>query len=196
MHILHLDSHNFTGKLQHPEADEIHLWTYKTDSPKLLREESHAFLSRLLCAYTGIPETELVFGKGTHGKPYLKTGAESPTLHFNLSHAGTCAVIAFCTASPVGVDVEHTARRISLEKVAEKMFHNGETEVLKRLPEEEKAEWFFRCWTRAEAFLKGIGTGLSTSLGSKEAQKEMSEWTLETFLLTDNYICSIAYRNS
>jgi len=49
-------------------------------------------------------------------------------------------------------------------EVAERFFSNAERAALRRVPEHEKAIAFFRCWTRKEAFVKVIGTGIGFPL--------------------------------
>ena len=92
----------------------------------------------------------------SHGRPAV---AGHP-LHFSLSHGGDLVLVAVAGV-PVGVDVE----AVPDEQVA--------ADLSARLHPEEQREIaaaadlrtaFARMWTRKEAYLKGIGTGLSRSL--------------------------------
>jgi 4'-phosphopantetheinyl transferase len=85
-------------------------------------------------------------------------------LNFNLSHSAGLALYAFARDQEVGVDVERVRFDIEHEQIAERFFSPYERSVLRSLPAEEKAETFFACWTRKEAFIKAHGEGLSLPL--------------------------------
>jgi 4'-phosphopantetheinyl transferase len=91
-----------------------------------------------------------------HGRPAV---AGHP-LHFSLSHGGDLVLVAVA-GTPVGVDVE----AVPDEQVAVDLstrLHPGEQREIAAAPDLRTA--FARMWTRKEAYLKGIGTGLSRSL--------------------------------
>ena len=94
---------------------------------------------------------------GPNGKPLLPGGRE-----FCLSHSGTLAVIALDDA-PVGADVQQ------VRPVPEA--------VLRRVlsPAERETGDFFALWTRKEAVLKCLGTGLDRDLRSLEVLADMTE---------------------
>jgi 4'-phosphopantetheinyl transferase len=117
---------------------------------------ARAALRRILGLATGIRPEEVAIVEGAEGRPELRGLA--PPLHFNLSHSGDVAVIALCREAQVGVDVEHL-RPIEKDLV-ERFFSPAEQAALAALSGEDWLRGFYRCWTRKEAFVKGLGQGL------------------------------------
>lgn len=135
---------------------------------------AHVALRRLLSAYTGIAPRALRLGRdrcpccgGPHGRPVLldrpqDLRADWP--HFSLSHSHQVAVVAFATAT-VGVDVQRvpsaTAVRLCLADL-----HPAEQAELAAVPGRRRPTAFAQLWTRKEAYLKGLGTGLRRDLAA------------------------------
>jgi 4'-phosphopantetheinyl transferase len=64
---------------------------------------------------------------------------------------------------PIGVDTERLPSRETVEDCSQEL-HPAERSELAAAGVEEQNVRFGQIWTRKEAFLKGIGTGLSRSL--------------------------------
>ena len=131
--------------------------------------------SRLLSLGAGLliarffPGREPLIAPG--GKPYIPGGPE-----FSLSHSGTLAVIALADV-PVGAD-------------AEKDRPVGEAVRLRALTGAERADSrdFLYFWTRKEAALKCLGTGVDRSLRSLDVRADSAELDGRTiFLHTARY---------
>lgn len=129
---------------------------------------SHGWLRRVLAAYAGIAAPQLRFIENGFGKPGLCGGA----LHFNLSHAEAWAVVAVSRGFAIGIDIERTGR---FEAGILASFALGEERALARLPKTLRPDALACCWTRKEAYLKAIGTGLSTPLTSFEVAVDPRE---------------------
>jgi 4'-phosphopantetheinyl transferase len=108
------------------------------------------------------PDT-LRFDYSAAGKPELADVAMH-RVYFNVTHSRDEAKIALCEGNPVGIDLEYVRPDFATTEVAERFFSNAERAALRRVPEHEKAIAFFRCWTRKEAFVKVIGTGIGFPL--------------------------------
>lgn len=128
---------------------------------------ARAGLRRVLAGYAGCPAGRIAFAYGPHGKPSLASPAGETPFEFNLSHSGEVALLAVTRAGAVGVDVEavrpmedHGGRLIG------RYFSAREQAEFLALPDGERLAAFFRGWTRKEAFLKAVGTGLATELHS------------------------------
>lgn len=127
---------------------------------------ARAELRRILALYVGCAAQELCFVYGEYGKPALAIGpgAERAPLCFNLSHSGDVALVGVVFERPelqLGVDVEEARSGREFGSIAESFFAPDEVQVFRRLPPSEHSPAFYRAWTRKEAYLKAIGTGLS-----------------------------------
>jgi 4'-phosphopantetheinyl transferase len=123
---------------------------------------AHAALRDILARYLQRPAPGLRFEQNDFGKPAL-TDADD-WLQFNLSHSGDWALIAVATGMPVGVDVERMRADFGGEAIARRFFSPAEVTALMTLPPEQRADAFFLCWTRKEAFIKAVGMGVSFPL--------------------------------
>jgi 4'-phosphopantetheinyl transferase len=123
---------------------------------------ARGFLRLLLGAYLGADPARLPFRYGPRGKPALEGGE----LCFNLSHSGGLALGAFSRRLPLGIDVEQLRPEVASAQIARRFFAPREVAALDQVPPERRAEAFFTCWTRKEAYLKARGEGLGLGLGS------------------------------
>ncbi len=120
---------------------------------------AHAALRAVLGNCLTRDPRDLRFAAGPAGKPHLAEPA-APRLHFNLSHAGDCALIGLNTHAPIGVDLEATTRQVEAADIVERFFAPAEREVWRRIPQPDTQAAFFRAWTRKEAYVKARGDGL------------------------------------
>jgi 4'-phosphopantetheinyl transferase len=132
--------------------------TFKVDPPRRIFIAGRGLLRILLGALTDAAPETLVFGVGPHGKPFLPGGPA-----FNLAHSGRTLLFAACAEGEVGVDVERI-REIDAARLASRYFSANESSALVALPETHRLRGFFACWTRKEAYLKAVGTGIADGL--------------------------------
>lgn len=125
---------------------------------------SRGFLRVLLGRYLHIEPERVRFAYGPFGKPSLLDEHGARRLRFNASHSHELAVYAFVEDCEIGVDVEYVKEDFATEDIARHFFSAYEVETLTGLPEAERAVAFFRCWTRKEAYIKALGSGLSHPL--------------------------------
>ncbi len=64
----------------------------------------------------------------------------------------------------VGVDIETIRATADIDGMAARFMSPAEQRALASLPPWQRLAAFFECWTRKEAYVKGIGTGLSFPL--------------------------------
>lgn len=102
----------------------------------------------------GIPNDEIEFEYGEHGKPFLK---EREDFCFSFSHAGEYVVFV-SSDEPVGTDIENISR--GNEKIARRYFQEDEYRSIYV----EHSRSFAEIWTSKEAYVKYLGTGLSQGL--------------------------------
>ena len=122
---------------------------------------ARAALRLLLALRLDQPARTLQFSYGSHGKPILGI-AEEDNLHFNLAHSGDLAVIATTGLGAVGVDVEVCRPISEFRGLVARFFAPEEQVIFESLDDTTALQAFFLGWTRKEAVLKALGTGLAT----------------------------------
>lgn len=127
---------------------------------------SRGLMRSVLASYLGCLCHDLQFTSNAYGKPILRPNgsAGAPTLQFNLTHSRGAVALAVSGGREVGVDVEERERRVDFLGLAQRYFAAAEARHLEALREEERSEAFFAIWTLKEAYVKGIGRGLTFPL--------------------------------
>lgn len=214
--------------------NEVHLWHCRFDANKAYIEDfkrmlsddevekasrfkfdihreqsiiSRGLLRTLLGRYLQISPNNLRFGYTEFDRPFLK---EKTSLEFNVSHSGNRLVIGFVQNVEIGVDIEKLKSDFDVMAIAQSFFSLDEIETLNDLPDENKVDAFYRCWTRKESFIKAKGSGLSfpltsfsVSLNTDTAKllrtdwdtREKEEWQIFTFTPQESYQGAISVRS-
>ncbi|MEV5613903.1 4'-phosphopantetheinyl transferase superfamily protein [Streptomyces sp. NPDC052225] len=151
-------------ELDAAELRRAELFVRPTDRVQYL--SAHIALRRVLAEATGYPPDRLVLGRETvTARPYRTSRPVllDPPLpvHFSLSHSHGLVLIG-TAASVVGVDVQRTPTTESVQVVGPAL-HRAEWRELRAFPEDRRPDFFAQLWTRKEAYLKGLGTGLARS---------------------------------
>lgn len=149
------------------------------------RESALAFrlLQDMLGSEYGILD-EPRFITGEHGKPRL---AGHPDIHFNLSHcrrAVACAVERL----PVGVDIERTGRYTP--RLAERVLSDDELRAVAAASDPDLL--FTTLWTRKEALMKLLGTGITDDIRRVLHDYERSVNITTVSRPSRGYVCSVA----
>ena len=212
-------------------ADDILIWTATLDrsegeragweailSPDELaranrfhfvKDRNHFIVARgllrsLLGKYLHLEPASLEFAYGPYGKPELSGASAVSGASFNLAHSGGLAAYAISRRRNLGIDVERIQAESAGEDIARRYFSAREAGDLQTLPPEEKVAAFFRCWTRKEAYLKALGTGLQTPLDGFSVSLlpgqpaiflngATQDWHLESFQPAEGYAGAVAY---
>jgi 4'-phosphopantetheinyl transferase len=159
-------------------------------------------LRTLLGAYLGKSPESLKFIYGPQDKPALETQDPSFPVNFNLSHSHGLAVYGFALAREVGVDVELIRPEFTGDDIAERYFSSRELTELRALPQDLRAEGFFNCWTRKEAYVKARGEGLQIPLKDFDVSLtpgkaptlesvDSSRWSLRSFEPAPRYVAAV-----
>lgn len=123
---------------------------------------------------------------GAYGKPALAGGALP---HFSLSHSGDWALIGTSTRQEIGVDIESTRDLDDMSDLARRLFTPSERDDLERLRGCDRERGFFHAWTRKEACVKAVGTGLTSEVSSLDTGLASGLRTL--YLERDGGACQI-----
>lgn len=213
---------------------EVHVWRVSLDQPtsycQQLRETLSAdeqtraerfyfeqdrqrfivgrgLLRAILGRYLNIKPSQIQFCYGTRGKPSL-AATTAETLRFNLSHSQGLALYAVTPEREIGIDIEYIRPLSQVEKLAERIFSEGEKAVFYTLPSHQQQEAFFNGWTRKEAYVKAIGDGLAQPLEQIEVSfkpgepaklrsiagdsQAASQWSLQQLIPEVGYVAALA----
>ena len=159
-----------------PDARQEKIARYRFDSDKLLS------LAAGLLIRSAVGDRPISLNE--HGKPYVE-GFEK---NFSVSHSGMCAAIAV-DDQEVGLDVEQLAGEDRL-KIVNRFYHPEEREYV--MGAEDRLRAFTRIWTRKEAYVKQIGTGIADDLTafstvSGELKERIASFDLDGYALS---VCS------
>jgi phosphopantetheinyl transferase len=125
---------------------------------------SRVLLRVALASATGgkVSPKEWEFGRTALGKPFVERG---PDVHFSITYAGSMIAIGISRHCPIGLDIEPSPPRTSLEGM-QTYLHPKERRSGRLLPRKFKESAFLRFWTLKEAFAKSIGEGLNLDFAS------------------------------
>lgn len=115
---------------------------------------------------------------------------------FNISHSGRIAICASIMNDSVGIDIEEMVE-IKVDEF-KNQFSCNELRVIEQ--SDNPNYDFFKLWTRKEAVVKAIGTGI-TILSEIEVLKDIvcynsQAYRIETLPIDDWYIASLSYTGS
>lgn len=176
------DDPSLTELLSAQEKEKANRFRFEHDVRRY--RASHTALRTLLSRETGMRAQDLQFFEGRFGKPHLN--ANHP-LHFNMSHSGGWALIGICATAPIGVDIEVPRPMDDLDALAERNFSPPEFAAFRAVEPAQQLQRFLQCWTRKEACLKALGSGLSIEPGVFEAG--IGSETLTTTITVDQGLC-------
>lgn len=136
----------------------------KFDKDKILSLFSGLLIRNEIQQKLGISGDKIGFSYNKHGKPFLNN---YPNFHFSVSHSGKCAVI-ISDDCPIGIDIEENSS--AKIEIAKRFFSPNEYKYI--LQSENPDATFYEIWTKKEAYLKMIGTGLATPLSSFDVMSD------------------------
>ncbi len=165
-------------------------------------------LRRLLGKYLDKDPESIKFEYNAYQKPLLQG---NQLLEFNVGHSGGYAVLGFHRDTEIGVDVEYQKPELEPLAIAQNFFSSTEVKRLGKFPESDQITAFYRCWTRKEAIIKALGTGLSFPLDAfavsmendEEAElletlwkvSEKQQWQMRSRRLDDEHLAAVAIRD-
>jgi 4'-phosphopantetheinyl transferase len=168
---------------------------------------THGIIRTLLSGYINQKPDQIEIKKTSFGKPFI----ENHPLRFNLSHSKNYAICVFGIEREVGIDIEYIREDVVDEALTESILSAEELEIHKRLSQAQKIESFFVQWTRKEAFLKALGTGIKVDLKYLSLPQQLShdfinipidplssnhEWVLNTFFPKLDYVATVVCQSN
>ncbi len=173
------------------QAEELHLWRFRTDisaqtADNLLKSLSadecaraerfirrlHQIkfiaarygLRRILAGYMQCLPASIVFDYSQQGKPFLGKRQRSD-INFNLSHSGDWAIVAVTAEPDIGVDIEEVVIKDNVQQLGDYAFEETEKKLFAEFSPVRRQRGFYRLWTAKEARLKMLGVGLGDMKG-------------------------------
>ncbi len=128
---------------------------------------TRSLLRKLLAHYLFMNTADIRIDRTPTGKPAAYSQRhEALPVKFNVTHSGNIALIALTPDKEVGIDVEQIRDIPERNALVDMFFSRREQEQYRNLPEADRLNSFYRCWTGKEAFVKATGEGLNRNLHS------------------------------
>lgn len=197
------DIQKFNGILSDEEKEKSGKYTFARDRERAI--VTYFFRRKILSEYTGLSPENLSFKIGKSGKPFIDNQGLT-YLKFNYSHSGNLIVYALNRDAEIGVDIELVKEFPDLNSLVNNYFSDIEKKAFWGLTTlKNKLNFFYKIWTRKEAFFKALGTGLNDDLRNFNLYSEKLDtlidnffydgkaWIIEELTTHKDYIASICY---
>ena len=145
-------------------------------------------LKMILVRDYGLKQNDLEFSENQYGKPYLINNK----VYFNVSHSGKLVVIAI-SKEEVGVDIEIIQSRKYRDEIVLRTFNEKEKEIYE---EHKNIDYFYEVWTKKEAYVKLIGTGITDMFKTLPIYYDKVIVSRKIKVLDDDYYLSLATKNN
>lgn len=151
------DPEAWIKSLSDRERQKANQFAFAEDRARYL--VAHGYCRLILSRYLRVKASQIEFGETEKGKPIVLNPIDPP-VHFNLTHSKELALVAIST-HPVGIDTEYLNPTLDFDEMAPHIMSPQEWEIFQQLPQPQKMNAFYCCWTRKEAYVKALGKGLS-----------------------------------
>lgn len=145
----------------------------------------HGLLRSILSKKLKKNPLEIIFLNDKNNKP----GLIGNPLYFNITHVRNAFAFVISKHFYVGIDMENADQSIDFIPIINTFFSNEERKFILG-SQADAQERFFLLWTRKEALLKAIGTGIITNLPQIEVSEKENIIYKKSF---DNLICDSVY---
>ncbi len=169
---------------------------------------TRSVLRNVLGHVLSVNPKHLLFDYTNVGMPVLPTRSGHPEICFNVSHSYDIALIAISIEQAVGIDIEKIRDDIDYEAMSKRFFSDNEYHNIMKYEGKERTHAFFATWTRKEAIVKAMGTGIASGLKSFDVSVDPSApaalmetrwdddlnstWILNTIDADDDYFACLA----
>ncbi len=191
--------------LNEAETEKVLRMKFVKDQNRVI--QSIGNLKIILSRYMNCKPEEIILSANKFGKPEIVSESR---LKFNYSHSGEMIVYAFNMDSDIGIDLEKIVTVPDIDQLAMQIFSSREIILLKSIHNEtDKLTFFYQVWTRKEALLKAIGTGLTNDLREITVLDKITDlvhspnyirfddkkWFVNELKLPTGYIGNVVYRS-
>lgn len=183
-------------------SDEIERgWRYHRRDDRLRSLYTRSLLRILAGRYTNQNPLAIRLTKGLRNKPELPNNLG---WHINATHSGNWILLAIAKYS-VGIDVEEVKPDFTFTDVIPFSFSTQERKYIEA--DGKALVRFYELWTRKEAFVKAIGSGIDETFSQVPALTGFhkwettklaaaGEWIIDSFYVAEGYPAAIAYNGS
>jgi 4'-phosphopantetheinyl transferase len=170
--------------------------------------QAHGMLRSILGSYLGRRSEDIAYQNNAYGKPSLAGPAVAEFVRFNMAHSMDMVLVAVSPSHEVGVDVEFRHPMADLQSFIQRNFSSAERRFFATLPAQRVESEFFVHWTLKEAYIKGIGLGLTCPLQSFSVEPDRSrpgpgmfyavvpdngpQWQCQLLPLAEGYVGAVA----
>ena len=148
---------------------------------------THALVNRKIAGLLGKDFNELKINYFDNKKPIV----EGSAIDFILSHSADYFAFAMSNLEKiyVGVDIEVVRENLDMEPIVHHYFHKNEISYILNSGSNNhtRQRRFYEVWTRKEAFLKMLGTGLSEKLSEIDMSPGEREIIIQDNKSFDNH---------
>ena len=194
---------SYLGLLSKKELLRIQYFPSEEDRKRFIVMK--AILRKLLARYQGLVPEAVSFSRNFYNKPFLHPNPAGT--QFNVSHSGHKLLLAFRFAArgtSLGIDLEKIDTNYDYIPLLKDYFTDAEKSSLIF---ESSSERFFEYWTRKEAILKAVGTGLTQDMrlinvsnftnivkfeNAVYSRMTHQPFYVNSFKIDQNYVASIA----
>ncbi len=155
---------------------------------------ARGWLRHLLAAEMGATPREVLVEYARGGKPRLGDS----DLRFSLARSGGAALFGLSWGAEIGVDIEAVRTDADVDDIARRFFAPQELAALASLPDQERLEASFQCWTRKEAYVKGLGVGVGVPLdtfdvwGDGSSPVALDRWRIHRVEVARGFAAAVA----
>jgi len=149
-------------------AERTQCHRYSTPLLKTNAILSRGLLRLILAQYLAQPHpNDLIINRHPFGKPYLL----NEPIHFSVSHCDSMLIIAVSRTHQLGIDIENVTKLVH-DDLSNLVLSIEESSLYWQQHEQDRLRFFLHCWTRKEAYLKAVGTGLVNHLNQINTVKK------------------------
>jgi len=165
---------------------------------------------QILSYYLNVEPQKIIFTYNEYGKPNIDKTLNHQKINFNVSHSNNKIILGIVKNKHIGIDIENITSLKPYDDVINRYFSKYEILKFNSLSNSLRQKAFFATWTRKEAYIKAQGLGLSYPLNKfsvsidpnsntqliDDENCDISTWSLEEILSSDDYIAAIAVKGT
>lgn len=169
--------------------------TAPLDAARIVRlhraeEDADGILRDRVAELLGLPPTDVLVGRScprcgssSHGRPWARARGRRDEVPVSLTRCGEHLMTAVSADGPVGVDLESIAA-VGRAWDQRLMLHPSERAAAAHADPPERAA----LWTRKEAVLKALGTGLQTPMN----ELRLADFAVEDLPAPPGHVAALA----